>query len=77
MRRVAAAIGPDEGEVRKLLPQVAALAMAALGERLRDPAPSAEIPWFGSGPQDHFDAPLLKALAAMFGHKEEEPPPKP
>ena len=37
VRRVAAAIGPDEGEVRELLPPVAALAMAALGERLRDP----------------------------------------
>jgi hypothetical protein len=71
VRRVAAAIGPDEGEVRKLLPQVAALAMAALGERLRDPAPSSEIPWFGTGPQDQFDAPLLKALSAMFGHDAE------
>ena len=74
VRRVAASIGPDEGEVRKLLPQVAALAMAALGQRLRDPAPSPEIPWFGTGPQDQFDAPLLKALAAMFGHDEEPPP---
>lgn len=74
VRRVAATIGPDEGEVRKLLPQVAALAMAALGERLRDPAPSPEIPWFGTGPQDRFEAPLLKALSAMFGYEEEDPP---
>lgn len=74
VRRVAARIGPDEGEVRLLLPQVAALAMAALGERLRDPEPSPEIPWFGTGPQDRFEAPLLKALSAMFGHDEEPPP---
>jgi hypothetical protein len=44
VRRVAAAIEPDEGEVRRLLPQVAALAMAALGQRLRDPAPAPETP---------------------------------
>ena len=73
VRRVAAGIGPDEGEIRKLLPQVAALAMAALGERLRDPKPTAEIPWFGTGAEDHFDAPLLKALSTLFGHEEEEP----
>ena len=73
VRRVAASIGPDEGEIRLLLPQVAALAMAALGERLRDREPSPEIPWFGTGPQDRFEAPLLKALSAMFGHDEEPP----
>ena len=73
VRRVAADIGPDEGEVRKLLPQVAALAMAALGQRLREPAPSPGIPWFGTGPQDRFEAPLLKALAALFGHDEDPP----
>jgi hypothetical protein len=32
IRRVAAGIGPNESEVRKLLPLVAALAMAALGQ---------------------------------------------
>jgi hypothetical protein len=74
VRRVAAAIGPDEGDVRKLLPQVAALAMAALGERLRDPATPAEIHWFGSDQQDHFAAPLLNALSALFGHDEDKPP---
>jgi hypothetical protein len=74
VRRVAAAIGPDEGEVRKLLPQVAALAMAALGERLRDPATPAEIHWFGSDQQDQFAAPLLNALSALFGHDEDKPP---
>ena len=77
VRRVAAAIGPDEGEVRKLLPQVAALAMAALGERLRDPATPAEIHWFGSDQQDHFAAPLLNALASLFGHEDEQPPKAP
>jgi hypothetical protein len=73
IRRVAAETLPDEGEVRKLLPQVAALAMAALGQRLRDPARWPEIPWFGTRPQDHLDAPLLKALAVLFGHDEEPP----
>ncbi len=69
VRRVAAAIGPDEGEVRKLLPPVAALAMAALGQRLRDPSP--EIPWFGTRPDDRFEAPLLDALAGLFGHGDD------
>jgi hypothetical protein len=69
VRRIGAAIGPDEGEVRKLLPPVAALAMAALGQRLRDPSP--EIPWFGTRPDDQFDAPLLNALAGLFGHGDE------
>jgi hypothetical protein len=69
VRRVAAAIGPDEGEVRRLLPPVAALAMAALGQRLRDPSP--EIPWFGTRPDDRFEAPLLKALAGLFGHDDD------
>jgi hypothetical protein len=78
VRRVAAAIGPDEGEVRKLLPLVAALAMAALGQRLREPPPEAtsspEIPWFGTHPGDRFDAPLLNALARLFGADEDQPP---
>jgi hypothetical protein len=78
VRRVAAAIGPDEGEVRKLLPLVAALAMAALGQRLREPSPEAtpspEIPWFGTHPEDRFAAPLLNALAHLFGSDEDQPP---
>ena len=78
VRRVAAAIGPDEGEVRKLLPLVAALAMAALGRRLREPPPEAtpspEIPWFGTHPGDRFGAPLLNALARLFGTAEDRPP---
>jgi hypothetical protein len=71
VRQVAAATAPGEGEVRKLLPLVATLAMAALGQRLRAPTP--EIPWFGTRPSDHFDAPLLNALAALF-EQDEEPP---
>jgi len=79
VRRVAATIGPDEGQVRALLPRVAVLAAAVLGERLREPPPSSagsespEIPWFGTRPDDHFDAPLLNALASLF-EAEEEPP---
>ena len=69
VRGTAAAINVDEDRVRKLLPLVAALAMAALGQQLREPSP--EIPWFGTRPGDHFDAPLLSALAALFGHDEE------
>ncbi|MGH6896026.1 MAG: DUF937 domain-containing protein [Geminicoccaceae bacterium] len=71
VRRVAATIGQGEGEVRKLLPLVATLAMAALGRQLRAPTPG--IPWFGTRPGDHFDAPLLNALAAMF-EQDGEPP---
>jgi hypothetical protein len=74
IRRVAAATEPDEGEVRKLLPQVAALVIAALGQRLREPAQSPAIPWFGTRPDDQFGAPLLDALATLFGHDEEPPP---
>ncbi len=69
--RVAAAIGPDEGKVAKLMPLVATLAMAALGQQLREPSPG--IPWFGTRPGDHFDAPLLNALAALFEHEDEPP----
>jgi hypothetical protein len=65
----AAAINVDPDRARKLLPLVATLAMAALGQRLREPSP--EIPWFGTGRDDHFDAPLLNALAALFEHDEE------
>ena len=40
--------------------------MAAIGQRLRERSP--QIPWFGTRPGDHFDAPLLNALAALFEH---------
>ena len=82
VRRVAAATAPDEGEVRALLPRVAALAVAVLGGRLREPdaasAPeeSPEIPWFGTRPDDRFEAPLLNALARLFEAEEEERPPE-
>jgi hypothetical protein len=69
VRGTAGAIDADEDRVRKLLPLVATLAMAASGQQLREPSP--EIPWFGTHPGDHFDAPLLNALAALFGHDEE------
>ena len=64
IRRVAAAIGPNEEEVRDMLPLVATLAMAALGQKLRDASPG--LPWFGTRPGDRFDAPLLNALTALF-----------
>jgi hypothetical protein len=69
VRRVAAATASSESEIGKLLPLVATLAMAALGRRLRAPTP--EIPWFGTRESDHFDAPLLNALAALFEQHEE------
>lgn len=71
IRRVAAAIGPNEEEVRDMLPLVATLAMAALGEKLRDPSP--EVPWFGTRPGDRFEAPLLNALTALFEQDEDQP----
>ena len=71
IRRVAAEIGPDEEEVRTLLPLVAALAVAAVGEKLRDRSPS--LPWFGTRPGDRFDAPLLNALTALFEQDDDEP----
>ena len=70
VRRVAATSGAGETELRRLLPLVATLAMAALGGHLREPTP--EIPWFGTRPSDHFDAPLLNALAAMFERDDEQ-----
>ncbi len=70
IRRVAAEIGPDEEEVRDMLPLVAALAMAAVGEKLRDRSPS--LPWFGTRPGDRFDAPLLNALTALFEPDDDE-----
>jgi hypothetical protein len=71
IRRVAARIGPNEEEVRDMLPLVATLAMAALGQKLRDPTPS--LPWFGTRPGDRFGAPLLNALTALFEQDEDEP----
>jgi hypothetical protein len=69
IRRVAAGIGPNEGEVRKMLPLVATLAMAALGQKLRDPSVP-EVPRFGTRPGDRFGAPLLNLLAGLFEHDE-------
>ena len=69
VRSLAAAMQADEGSVRRLLPLVATLAMAAIGQRLREHSP--EIPWFGTRPDDHFDAPLLNALAALFEQDDE------
>jgi hypothetical protein len=69
VRGAAAAIDADEDRARKVLPLVATLAMAALGQQLREPSP--QIPWFGTHPGDRFDAPLLNALAALFGSDEE------
>jgi hypothetical protein len=69
VRGAAAAIGAGEDRARTLLPLVSTLAMAALGRKVREPSP--EIPWFGTGPGDHFDAPLLNALTALFEQHEE------
>jgi hypothetical protein len=71
IRRVAAEIEPHEDQVRKLLPLVAVLAMGALGQQLRQPSP--EVPWFSTGADDEFGAPLLDALATLFGHKDDKP----
>jgi hypothetical protein len=71
IRRVAAEIGPDEAEVRAMLPLVATLAIAALGEKLRERSPG--LPWFGTRPGDRFDAPLLNALTALFEQDDDEP----
>lgn len=72
IRRVAPAIGQGEGQVRKLLPLVATLAMAALGRQMRESSP--EIAWFGTRPGDRFSAPLLNALTALF--EQDDQPPK-
>ena len=69
VRGAAAAIDADEDRVRRLLPLVATLAMAALGQQLREPSP--RIPWFGTHPGDRLDEPLLNALTAMFEHDDE------
>jgi hypothetical protein len=70
VRRVAAGIGPNEEQVRSMLPLVATLAMAALGQKMRDSSPG--LPWFGSRPGDRFGAPLLNALTALFEQDEDE-----
>lgn len=69
IRNAVAAVQAEEAAVRRLLPLIATLAMAAIGERLREDAP--QIPWFGTRPDDQFGAPLLNALAAMFEHEDE------
>jgi hypothetical protein len=70
IRRVAARIGPNEEQVRVMLPLVATLAMAALGQKMRGASPG--LPWFGSRPDDRFDAPLLNALTALFEQDEDK-----
>jgi hypothetical protein len=72
VRNAAAAVQAEEAAVRRLLPLIATLAMAAIGERLREEAP--QIPWFGTRPDDQFGAPLLNALAAMFEHEDDRRP---
>jgi hypothetical protein len=69
VRGAAVAIGAEEDRGRMLLPLIATLAMAALGQKVREPSP--EIPWFGTDPDDHLDAPLLNALTALFEQHEE------
>jgi hypothetical protein len=69
VRDAAGAIGSGEDRARALLPLVATLAMAALGQKMREPSP--KIPWFGTGAGDHFDASLLDALTALFEQHEE------
>jgi hypothetical protein len=69
VREAAVAIGAGEDRARTLLPLVGTLAMAALGRKVREPSP--EIAWFGTSPDDHFDAPLLDALTALFEQHEE------
>lgn len=72
VRDAAAAIQVDEASMRRLLPLVATLAMAGIGQQLREQSP--EISWFGTRQDDHFDAPLLNALAAMFEQEDEGRP---
>lgn len=69
IRAAAAAVQAEEAAVRRLLPLIATLAMAAIGERLRKESP--QIPWFGTRPDDQFGAPLLDALAAMFEREDD------
>lgn len=72
VRSAATDVRVDEGSMRRLLPLVATLAMAALGRQLREQSP--EIPWFGTRPDDRFGAPLLNALAALFEQEDESRP---
>ena len=69
IRKAAAVVQADQAAVSRLLPLIAALAMAAIGERLRQESP--QIPWFGTRPDDQFGAPLLDALAAMFEREDD------
>jgi hypothetical protein len=69
VRNTAEAVQADHAAVRRLLPLVATLAVAAIGQRLRDESP--EIPGVGTRPDDQFGGPLLNALAAMFEHEDE------
>ena len=69
IRDAAAAVQAEEAAVRRLLPLIATLAMAAIGERLRKESP--QIPWFGTRPDDQFGSPLLDALAAMFEREDD------
>lgn len=69
IRDAAAAVQAEEAAVRRLLPLIATLAMAAIGKRLREESP--QIPWFGTRPDDQFGAPLLDALAAMFEREDD------
>jgi hypothetical protein len=69
IRNAAAAVQADQAAERRLLPLIATLAVAAIGQRLRDESP--QIRWFGTRPDDQFGAPLLNALAAMFEHEDE------
>jgi hypothetical protein len=66
--RAAAASFADQARVEQLMPLAASLAMAAIGRRLEAAWPG--IPWFGSRQSDHFDAPLVNALAALLAARE-------
>lgn len=68
--RVGTGTGRNKDEIRTMLPLVATLAMAALGQKGREP--STEIPWFGTRSGDRFGAPLLNALTALF-ERDDEP----
>jgi hypothetical protein len=63
-RRATAASPADEAHIKALMPLAANLAAAAIGRELDAPSPG--IPWFGSRQTDHFDAPLVNAVAALF-----------
>jgi hypothetical protein len=69
IQTAAAAVQADQAAVSRLLPLIATIAMAAIGERLRQESP--QIPWFGTRPDDQFGAPLLDALAALFEREDD------